>query len=328
MSIPELLGITPSIALPGGLVHLECQLADSDPSRIKVRFGSQTAHPQGVSRQSILVRVPAGASSCEVRVEDNDKPSNSKILTVGSSIASELHPVASPAVDKSGVIYTTLSGPRGESVPFSVFRIDLRGNKEPYLSDIINATGLAFGPDGKLYVSSRHTGMIYRVEADREIEKHAEGLGIATGMAFGPNGVLYVGDRGGFVYRIEPTAKLSVLCELEPSVSAYHLAVDPEGNILVSGPTLSAQDAIYRVTPEGKVSVFLKGFGRPQGLAFYKGDLYLAASYRGRKGVFRVNGRREIDQIIAAPILVGVAFGPRGEMILADSSSVYRIDRN
>lgn len=325
----ELIEIVPATALPGGIVTLHCRNLSASIMP-KVWFGDCSVAPQGASSDRVLVTVPAGVSTCDVFVESHGKRTAALRLVIGDEIASGLHPVANPVVDPSGTIYTTLSGPRGESVPFSVFRITPSGQKEPYLAEIINPTGLAFGPDRQLYISSRHTGAIYRVTAEREIEKFAEGAGITTGIAFDSNGTLYAGDRSGFVYRFDKVGGHSVVCELEPSISAYHLAVDDHDNLLVSGPTLSAQDSIYRISPGGKVSNYYHGLGRPQGLAFRDGRLYVAASYRGRKGVFRIDPDKRADRVeylAAGPMLVGIAFGPSGEMILADNSSIYRLSR-
>ena len=59
----------------------------------------------------------------------------------------------------------------------------------------MNATGLAFGPDGHLYASSRAEGTVYRISPEGAISTYAEGMGIATGIAFDRDGNLFVGDR-------------------------------------------------------------------------------------------------------------------------------------
>ena len=50
-------------------------------------------------------------------------------------------------------------------------------------------------------------------------------MGVATGLAFDPNGNLYVGDRSGTIFKIAPDREIYVYATLEPSVSAYHLAI-------------------------------------------------------------------------------------------------------
>src|SRR4029078_10281798 len=54
-----------------------------------------------------------------------------------------------------------------------------------------------------LYVSSRFEGAVYRVNADGTHERIASDLGVACGLAFDPDGTLYVGDRSGNIFRVK-----------------------------------------------------------------------------------------------------------------------------
>jgi sugar lactone lactonase YvrE len=241
-------------------------------------------------------------------------------------IAENLHPVASPAVDELGNVYTTRSGARGEQVPVSVFKVDLNFNVKPFVSDIVNPTGLLFNRDGKLLISSRHNGTVYAVDAKGKTETYCEGMGIATGLALDAEGNLYVGDRTGTIFKISPERQIFVFATLEPSIAAYHLVTAPDGYLYVTGPTTSSFDCVYRVSSNGEVEVFYRGLGRPQGLAFdHRGRLYVAASHGGRKGVFRLGPDRQIEQVVSGPGIVGLAFLPGKEIILATNSSLYRV---
>jgi glucose/arabinose dehydrogenase len=113
---------------------------------------------------------------------------------------------------------------------------------------------------------------------------------------------------------------------LEPSVSAYHLAIDTKDRLYVTGPTLSMRDPLYRIAAHGKVEVVLQGLARPQGMAFLPdGDLLIAASCGGKKGVFRFSPETgQLGHYIAGPMLVGLAVA-QDAIILADSSSIYRL---
>jgi len=58
------------------------------------------------------------------------------------------------------------------------------------------------------------------------------------------------------------------------------------------------------------------------------GDLLIAAAYGGKKGIFHLTPEtRQWVHYIAAPILVGLAIS-RDELILADTDSLYRIQRS
>lgn len=115
--------------------------------------------------------------------------------------------------------------------------------------------------------------------------------------------------------------------QLEPSVSAYHLAWGPDDALYVTGPTVTSFDVIYRVNQDGEVQTFYKGLGRPQGLAFdQEGNLYLAASFRGRRGIVRIrpNGK-DAEIVVAGMNLVGIAFSAGGDVILTSIDAVYSL---
>jgi glucose/arabinose dehydrogenase len=115
--------------------------------------------------------------------------------------------------------------------------------------------------------------------------------------------------------------------QLEPSVSAYHLAVGPDDALYVTGPTVTGFDSVWRLDQSGKVRAFYKGLGRPQGLAFdERGNLYLAASLRGRRGIVRISSEgQKAEMFVAGMNLVGLAFSSAGDMVVASNDSVYSL---
>jgi sugar lactone lactonase YvrE len=186
---------------------------------------------------------------------------------------------------------------------------------------------LAFGADGALYISSRHEGRLYRVNADGLASPFADGLGVATGLAFAPDGWLYVGDRRGAIYRVSDTGDTQPFAKLQSSVGSYHLAYGDDGWLYVSYPTLSGDDRVYRIAPDGEVHMVMRGLGRAQGLAFdLDGNLYVVAYRNGAGGVLRITPAGDVHQVIAGVHLVGLAFGMDGELILADNSTLYKLD--
>jgi sugar lactone lactonase YvrE len=250
---------------------------------------------------------------------------------VGIPIADSLHPVANPAVDTFGNIFSTFSGSRGQKVPVAVYKVDLNYNVKPFLNDLMNATGLAFDREGMLYISSRFDGVIYQVTPTGNMQVFVEGMGIATGLAFDGEDNLYVGDRGasgtGTIFKIARSKQIFVFATLEPSIAAYHLAFGPDGYLYVTGPTTSSFDSVYRVSHSGEVEVFYRGLGRPQGLAFDEsGRLYVAASLEGRKGVVRITQEREAELYLSGPGIVGLAFTPSRSLVVATTNALYRVD--
>ena len=136
----------------------------------------------------------------------------------------------------SGNIYVTFSGQRGQKVPVSLYKVTANHSIKPFITEMMNPTGLAIDRDGFLYVSCRNDGTIHRISPDGRAMQWIEGMGIATGLAFDKNGSLYVGDRSGTIFKIGPDREIFVFATLEPSVAAYHLAFSPAGDLFVSGP--------------------------------------------------------------------------------------------
>jgi sugar lactone lactonase YvrE len=324
--------------MPGGEVELRGSgLQGAGAAMLpKVTVGDIQAY-LGLSRPGrAVVRVPEGAISGEVSVEVGGAASNALHLSVAVPTAENLHPVANPAVDADGTVYATVSGPRGESVPVSVFSIARDFQMRPFVRELLNATGLAFGADGYLYVSSRAEGTVYRVSPAGAISTYAEGLGIATGIAFDGEGNLFVGDRSGTIFKVGPDRgpgvgvadrEIFVYATLEPSIAAYHLAFNDEGTLFVTGPTTSSNQAVWAIDRDGRTSVFYQGLGRAQGMAFdVDGNLYVAASLAGQRGIVRITPGREATLVCSGNNLVGLAFLEDGCAALATRDALYHVE--
>ena len=181
-----------------------------------------------------------------------------------------------------------------------------------------------------MFVTSRLDGVVYRLNPFKEATDFARNLGVATGIAFDRDGAMYVGDRTGTIFRVNGIGEEKSWAQLEPSVSAYHLAFSPDDELYVTGPTVSSFDSVWRVNKEGQASVFYKGLGRPQGLAFDRaGNLYVAASLKGRRGIVRISPDAQRAEIAVAGVnLIGLAFSASGEMIVASIDSVFSLPMN
>ncbi|MGH9463230.1 MAG: SMP-30/gluconolactonase/LRE family protein [Vicinamibacteria bacterium] len=325
---PFITGVCPPHAVAGG--RLEVRGRGFDPTLAhahRVFFGDARAQVTRVSSDSISVVVPQSGGRVPVRVELNGAVSEQFTASLALTIAEQLHPVSNPVFNREGNLFVTFSGSRGQKVPVSVFRIDPKGQVKPFLSEVLNPTGLAFDREGYLYISSRQEGAVYRVSPEREVEQVADELGVATGLAFDPEGILYVGDRQGTIYRVERNGEPRSFCQLPPSIAAYHLAFHPGGDLFVTGPSLSSIDSVYRIRPDATVEIFCTGFGRPQGLAFDADqNLYVTEALAGDSGVYRVSPDGKPSCFISAPPLVGLAFDGKGGLALAGTSSVFHLD--
>jgi hypothetical protein len=328
--IPHIDRIAPAAALPGGEITIYGSSFTARRGALPVvRFGEVEAPLALASNNRLIARVPENVKAGTIQVVNAKHESQLYPIALAFQIADNLHPVANPAADAQGNIYVTFSGPRGQRVPVSLYKIGPNYAVKPYVTSLTNPSGLAIGPSGDLFVSCRHDGTIHRVTPNGQAEEWIEGMGIATGLAFDKSGNLFVGDRSGTIFKISPQREIFVFATLEPSVAAYHLAFHPSGELYVTGPTTSSYDRVYRITQGGEVRVFYRGLGRPQGLAFdQETNLYIAASFAGRRGIVRITPQGHAEHVLSGQALLGMALLPSGRAILAANSALFTLDWN
>jgi len=320
--------VRPAMAIPGGVVEL---IMDSDSGLVtddlECRIGGIQARIVSASRRGLHVLVPEGIEGV-VKIEVGSRSSDSSsegVIEIGREFARDLHIVANPAVDPvDGSIVATRSGSRGQQLPVTMFRIRTAGSLEEINADIMNPTGVAFDKYGTLYISARADGEIWRLSREGKLSACSTGLGVPTGIAFDASGILHVGDRTGNIYKISDNGDSEVLAKLDPSVAAYHLAFDGSGNLYVSAPSLSGYDSVEIVDKIGFVRTFFRGLGRPQGMAFdSKGFLFIAASFKGSRGVVKISPEGEAELVLAGSDVVGVAFRGADELIVATREKIF-----
>lgn len=324
--------IDPAAGIPGGEVTIECarESVNSAPP-LSVWFQDEPAHVVAATPSRALVLVPELIAGARVEVSagsDLQANGNPIQFLMAQKLTAGVHPVSSPAFDPAdGSLFVTRSGARGEDVPVSLFRISTDGDLEEFSSDITNPTSIAFDRSGRMFVTSRFDGAVYRVTSLSEAVMFAGDMGIATGLAFNRKGEMFVGDRTGVIYRVNGIGEAKPWAQMEPSVSAYHLAFGPDDALYASGPTVSSFDSIMRFDANGEPTIFYRGLGRPQGLAFDReGNLFVAASVRGRRGIVRISpDASETEIVVAGMNLVGLAFSAKGEMIVATNDAIYSL---
>ena len=323
---PTIATLEPPAAITGGELHIRGHhlMVGGHPT---VRLGNQQAHLIVAGDSYIVARVPDSAMVGELVVTSGTRESDLRETHLGIQIADSLHPVANPAVDAEGNVFSTFSGPRGQKSPVSLYKIDTNYNSKPFVTELMNPTGLAFDREGLLYCSSRYDGIVYQITPSGNMSVYVEGMGVATGIAFDHEENLYVGDRSGTIFKISKSRQIYVFATLEPSIAAYHLAFGPEDYLYVTGPTTSSFDVVYRISKAGEVESFYRGLGRPQGMAFdAEGRLYVAASLGGRRGIIRIDKSRRPEQFLSGPGIVGLAFTPSRAVVLATHNALFRVD--
>ena len=328
MARPHVISIHPLWAVTGGRITVEgTDLASEPDSLPEVHLGPHAARVVRASPRELSVVVPADIEGGRTPVRLEGAPGETVFVEVGRRVATGLHHVDGPVIDRDGRLYLTYSGSRGESSLVSVFRVGRDGFREPFLVGIRNATSMVISPDGRLHVSSRFDGIVYRVEPDGTYNAVASDLGVACGLAFSPDGALYVGDRSGTVFKIGTSGRARPFASLPPSVAAFHLAWGPDDALYVTSPTLASRDPVYRVDYAGKVDRLEPLFGRPQGLAFdASGRLYVVEALAGSRGVYRVESDGSVTCVLSAGGVVGLAFDPAGGLVVVSADTAFRLD--
>jgi hypothetical protein len=324
MPQPIVTGVSPSRAIEGGRVTLVGEFGSADaPSDVRVE--GRPARTVFASSNRLSFIVPSGiAENRTGAIAINDFLIENASIELGVAIATGLHQVDNPVIDRAGNVYLTYSGTRGQQVPVSIFRVAPNGARETYSSAVVNPTSMAMDAEGRLYVSSRFEGAVYRLGDDGSAEAFATDLGIACGLAFAPDGSLYVGDRSGTIFSVDRAGNATVVASLPSSVAAFHLALGPDA-LYVAAPTLSPYDVIYQVGFDGAVSIYSRAFGRPQGLAMGPDrSLFVVEALAGASGLYRVNPDGEPELVVAGSGLIGLAFDSRGAMVVCSSDTAYR----
>jgi DNA-binding beta-propeller fold protein YncE len=103
--------------------------------------------------------------------------------------------------------------------------------------------------------------------------------------------------------------------------------VNASGTLFVTGPTLSSNDAVWAIEPNGDTRAWYRGLGRPQGMAIARdGSIFVAACLEGRRGIVRITPAGKAELAVSGNNLVGIAFSPLGSAILATNQAVYDVN--
>jgi sugar lactone lactonase YvrE len=321
----------PPRAVEGGRVTLDVvDLAWEGDRLPRVTIGPATVSSVFSSPHEVKFVVPQGLGGGRTDVRLSDLAADSVPMEVGRQIATGLHQVDSPAIDREGNVYLTYSGSRGLQTAVSIYKVRPDGIREAFVTGITNPTSLAFDHDGRLHVSSRFDGTVLRIDSQGGSQVVASDLGVACGIAFDQDGAMYIGDRSGTIFRMGVSGGMAAFASLPPSVAAFHLAYSAaDGMLYATAPTLATRDPVYRIDRHGHIDIVYDGFGRPQGLAVDpKGDLFVADALANRSGIYRLRRGKAPELVVSGPSLIGLAFDPRGRgsMVVTSSDSAYRFD--
>jgi hypothetical protein len=324
--VSSISSVQPLRAVEGGRVTIHGTGFAVD-NLLTIPVGDALARVSFASSSRLVIAIPGELDAGRAPIKIPGAPGETAYISIGTPWATGLHQVDSPVFDEHGNLFVTYSGPRGQEAPVSIFRVTRDGTREPFASGIVNATSMTIGPDRHLYVSSRFEGAVYRVDDAGSHEQVASNLGVACGIAFDQDGRMYVGDRSGTIFRVRD-GRATAFATIPPSVAAFHLAMSSEQELFVTAPTLHAYDYVYRIDRQGQVRTMPSLLGRPQGLAFAPdGTLHVVDALAGASGVYRFTEPDATPELVlSGAALVGIAFGPHGEVVVTSNETAYRFD--
>ena len=321
-SQPTITSVHPVRAVEGGRVTIRGTHFPADV--LEVPVGDVPARVAFASPTRFVLTIPPDIEGGRTAIRIPGIAGETPYIAIGARWATGLHQVDNPVFDPDGSLFVTYSGARGQEAPVSIFRVTRGGTREPFASGIVNATSMAFGPDGRLYASSRFEGAVYRISEKGSHEQVASDLGVACGIAFDGDGVMYVGDRSGTIFKVT-NGKAESFATVPASVAAFHLALGADHHLYVTGPTLNAYDYIYRIDRAGALETLPIPLGRPQGLAFDpQGVLHVIDALAGSSGLYRIaRFDRPPELVVSGTALVGVAFSRQGELVVSSNETAY-----
>jgi sugar lactone lactonase YvrE len=324
---PKIKSVQPQFGIEGGKILIEGSAFDPEEAgSTQVLFGETPGRILLISNSRILAQIPEEVFEGRLRVQIKNKASEPFNFQLGKRLSSEVNPVDNPVFDSEGNLYVAFSGKRGETAPVSVYKISKDGEMKPHLSNIPNATSMVFDNAGNLYVSSRFEGTVYKATPQSDITLFAKDLGTPTGLAFDKEGSLFVGDRAGRILKVSHDGTSTVFAQVPESTVAFHLAFDPEGNLLVTNPGLSSYNQILMVDHYGKVIPLHGGFGRPQGLAVdADGNIYVSEAKAGDSSILKISKSGEMTSFVAGPVMVGLAFYKNRDLAVASPNAIYKL---
>lgn len=210
------------------------------------------------------------------------------------------------------------------AVKLPIILVDLATRPTPAIANAMPAkvihrgfhspVGMAFGPDGSLYVANWGGGGVDRIAADGRRSVFASDLASPSGLAIDKDGNVYVAlFSAGQIVRIDTSGLRSVFASgLGTPVG---IAFDARGRLIVANRD---RGEIVAVTSDGTKEPLVRGLPAPAGVAVTPDGGYVLANYGG--GISRL-GRdgivTEIAHDFARPA-AGIVVNKAGRVFAVD----------
>jgi gluconolactonase len=175
------------------------------------------------------------------------------------------------------------------------------GAAQLLVSGFDSPEGPAFDRNGNLFFVNWLTSSINRLDLDGNVTEFYNTGGIPAGLAFHPDGSLWVADEGDDIHglmRITPDGRAEIVVneyEGTPLNGANDLVIDRNGVVYFSDPWRSSAEnpigGFYRYSPDGRLEQIDTGLAFPNGVALNADEsaVYLAETYRTRILRYQLN---------------------------------------
>ncbi len=171
----------------------------------------------------------------------------------------------------------------GEAAPGFPSRVSIytpSGERSTLAASLESASGVAIGSDGSVYVSETGAGRILQLYPDGREEVFADDLPAPQALTLSANDRLYAIVNRKTADEVEASTYGDAVVEILSDGTARlvaeifgctDLVLDEVGYIYVA-----TAEKIWKIDKYGSHSVFASGFSGARGVAFFKGDLYIA----------------------------------------------------
>ena len=205
------------------------------------------------------------------------------------------------------------------------------GSFSTFATGLLHPTGLAYGPDGNLYVSQDLSGSLTSVVSKvavpgGTVTTAVSGLQLPLGLAFNSRGDLFIASYS------TPKAVLKVASGSSTATTFSSVLNSPFGVAFNGSGTLFVANrddgTVVQVDPSGNVTAFASGFSQPNDLVFDgSGNLFVSNFSAG--SISKVSPLGAVSTFVtglSSP--VGLAFDPvSGALFVAaqGTSSIYEV---
>lgn len=168
----------------------------------------------------------------------------------------------------------------GGSVDADISDLVYPGEPERIAADLEFTEGPVWNPDGYLLFSDIPADVIYRWNPDGKLEKFRSPSGNSNGLTFDRQGRLIACEHGNRrVSRTKPDGTIVTLADRYQGKrlnSPNDVVVKSDGSIYFTDPPYGIQpkdreldfQGVYRIAPDGTLTLLADDFEKPNGLAF------------------------------------------------------------